>query len=148
MRKKLKNSKRRMHWIEQLEARQLLSGTTPLATLSSSSGSTQVQALLAPTYHLFTPAGSLSPLQTSGPQGYTPAELRAAYGLSQVTFGAVTGNGTGQTIAIIDAYNDPTIQSDLHAFDAAFGLANTTLRVVSQTGSTTLPPWIRPVPGR
>ncbi len=59
--------------------------------------------------------------------------------MNQITFGGVTGDGTGQTIAIVDAYNDPTITADLHAFDAAFGLANPSLRVVSQTGSATLP---------
>jgi subtilase family serine protease len=32
------------------------------------------------------------------------------------------GDGTGQTIAIIDAYNDPTIFNDLHTFDQTFGL--------------------------
>ena len=33
------------------------------------------------------------------------------------------GNGAGQTIAIVDAFFDPNIQSDLGKFDAQFGLA-------------------------
>jgi hypothetical protein len=125
-----------------LEARHLLSAS--LATYSlGSPAATAVQAVseLAPTYEKYSASGALTPLQTAGPEGYTPAEIRAAYGMNQVSFGSVAGDGSGQTIAIIDAYNDPTIQADLTAFDAAFGLASTTLKVVSQTGSTTaLPP--------
>ena len=56
-------------------------------------------------------------------------------------FGSVTGDGTGQTIAIVDAYNAPTIVADLHAFDQQFfpGQADPTLTVVNQTGGSTLP---------
>ena len=32
-------------------------------------------------------------------------------------------DGTGQTIAIIDAYHDPDITTDLHTFDTQYGLA-------------------------
>jgi hypothetical protein len=66
--------------------------------------------------------------------GYTPAEMRAAYG-----FGAVSGTGAGQTIAIIDAYNDPDISSDLNTFDSHFGLASASLKVVNQSGGSSLP---------
>ena len=41
------------------------------------------------------------------PVGYTPAQIRAAYGINNIIFGAVTGDGTGQTIAIVNAYDDP-----------------------------------------
>lgn len=69
----------------------------------------------------------------TGATGYTPSQMLAAYG-----FNLTSGNGAGQTIAIVDAYHDPTIQSDLHAFDVAFGLADPpSFKVVSQTGSTT-----------
>ena len=56
----------------------------------------------------------------------TPAQLVSAYGLGAITFsnGAVKGTGEGQTIAIVDAYGDPTIAGDLAAFDAKYGLAN------------------------
>lgn len=67
----------------------------------------------------------LGPLVTSPtPYGYTPAEIREAYGFNQIRFGSVVGNGRGQTIAIIDAYNDPYIASDLHTFDEEYGLPN------------------------
>jgi subtilase family serine protease len=58
----------------------------------------------------------------------TPAEVRAAYGFSQVYYN-VNGTlsaamGAGQTIAIVDAYGAPTISSDLKSFDAAIGLGD------------------------
>ena len=53
--------------------------------------------------------------------------------------GSITGNGAGQTIAIVDAYNDPNIASDLATFDAKFGLPAANLKVVGETGSTKLP---------
>jgi subtilase family serine protease len=75
------------------------------------------------------------------PIGYTPAEIRAAYGFDQVAY-----NGAGQTIAIIDAFNDPNIAADVATFSRQFGLqqfnvpGGPTLRVESQTGSTTVLP--------
>jgi subtilase family serine protease len=70
-----------------------------------------------------------------------PSELRHAYGIDNIMFGSITGDGTGQTIAIIDAFNDPTIVSDLAAFDSNFGIAAPpSFTVLNQTGGTTLPP--------
>ncbi len=56
------------------------------------------------------------------PIGLTPQQMRDAYGVNSIKFGNVTGDGTGQTIGIVDAYDDPNAQSDLEAFDSAFGL--------------------------
>ena len=68
-------------------------------------------------------------LATSAPSGYTPAQIQSYLGL--------TNNGKGQTIAIVTAYNAPTIASDLAAFDAKFGLpAPASFKKVSQAGST------------
>jgi subtilase family serine protease len=55
---------------------------------------------------------------------YTPLQISQAYGVNQVAFnnGAVKGDGAGQTIAIVDAYYDPTIQADLAAFSKRFNL--------------------------
>ena len=33
------------------------------------------------------------------------------------------GNGSGETIAIVDAYDDPSIAADLATFDQQFGIA-------------------------
>jgi hypothetical protein len=57
------------------------------------------------------------------PTGLSPSQIRTAYGVSQISFGTTTGNGSGQTIAIIDAYYDPNIASDLAKFDSQYGLS-------------------------
>lgn len=49
------------------------------------------------------------------PSGYTPSQILHAYG-----FDSLTVNGGGQLIAIVDAYDDPTIQSDLQTFIQAY----------------------------
>ncbi len=53
---------------------------------------------------------------------YTPSQIRHAYGIDGINFGGVAGNGSGQTIAIIDAYYDPFVLSDLQTFDRQMGL--------------------------
>jgi subtilase family serine protease len=50
--------------------------------------------------------------------GKTPALIRHAYG-----FDLVSNQGAGQTIAIVDAYDHPAIESDLNVFSNKFGLA-------------------------
>lgn len=75
-------------------------------------------------------------------EGYTPSQIATAYDFSGITFdnGTVAGNGAGQTIAIVDAYNDPSIASDLAVFDSEFNLAAPpSLSVVNQTGGSKLP---------
>lgn len=75
---------------------------------------------------------------TIGPAGgLTPGDLATAYGLT-------TTGGHGQTVAIVDAYNDPHINADLQTFDSHYGLAacsttNGCLRVVNQTGGAAPP---------
>jgi subtilase family serine protease len=68
-------------------------------------------------------------LLSGAPVGMSPATIRHAYRIDQISFqrGSRTfaGDGTGQTIAIIDAFNDPTIKQDLRTFDQAFGLSDT-----------------------
>jgi subtilase family serine protease len=90
---------------------------------------------------IVTPNLDIVSLATSTtPTGLTPAQVKAAYGFSSVKFGSVVGNGAGQTIAIVDAYNDPNIKSDLAKFDATFGLAAPpSFKIVNQNGGTTLP---------
>ena len=67
--------------------------------------------------------------------GYTPSQIRTAYGFgSSFKFGSTNADGSGQTIAIVDAYNDPDISSDLKTFDGKFGLSNPSLTVVGQNG--------------
>ncbi|HEU5422311.1 MAG TPA: protease pro-enzyme activation domain-containing protein, partial [Nitrolancea sp.] len=58
--------------------------------------------------------------QPYAPCGYTPAQLQGAYGIS----GAIAGgnDGSGQTVAIIDAYASPTIVQDVNQYSADHGL--------------------------
>ena len=56
------------------------------------------------------------------PVGYTPAQISHAYGFDQIMFGGVQGNGARQTIAIVDAFDDPNIYKDLDVFDNTFGV--------------------------
>ncbi|MFC8431951.1 peptidase S8 [Streptomyces sp. NPDC057253] len=72
------------------------------------------------------------------PTGYGPSDLRSAYGLTS----AAASGGTGATIAIVDAYNDPNAEADLAQYRSYYGLpacttANGCFKKVSQTGSTT-----------
>lgn len=88
-------------------------------------------------YAAVTPAGKPAP-SASTPSGYVPQDLQSAYNLPSTTGGA------GQTIGIVDAYNDPNVASDLGLYRAEFSLApcttlNGCLRVVSQTGGSSLP---------
>ncbi|WP_129308917.1 putative Ig domain-containing protein [Streptomyces sp. L2] len=69
------------------------------------------------------------------PSGLSPANLHDAYKLPS------TG-GSGMTVAIVDAYNDPNAESDLATYRSTYGLssctkANGCFKQVSQTGSTT-----------
>ncbi|HEX4612820.1 MAG TPA: Ig-like domain repeat protein, partial [Urbifossiella sp.] len=76
------------------------------------------------------------------PTTFTPAQIRTAYGVSTIpAFGGTTAaDGTGQTIAIVDAYNNANIVADLAAFDTMYNLpAPPSFRVVNQSGGTTLP---------
>ena len=41
----------------------------------------------------------------------------------------VKGDGTGETIALIEMYHDPNLPSDLQTFDQAYGLPDPTLTV-------------------
>jgi subtilase family serine protease len=53
----------------------------------------------------------------AGTVAYTPAQIRSAYGISSLGL-----DGTDQTIAIVDAYDDPDIDQALDTFDSQFGL--------------------------
>ena len=81
-----------------------------------------------------------SPLSTSGPSGYWPADIQSAYRL-----GAPVGSpGTGPTIAIVDAYDDPNAASDLSVYRSQFQLGtcpttNGCLRKVDQNGGSAYP---------
>jgi len=90
------------------------------------------------------PAIQVIPFVSNGPSGYSPQQIQNAYGVNQIKFssGTVTGSGAGQTIAIVDAYNDPNIASDLAKFDAQYGLSAPPSFTVDNLGArTTDPGW-------
>ena len=65
----------------------------------------------------------------AGAVAYTPAQIRAAYGISSLSL-----DGTGQTIAIVDAYDDPNIFQAVDAFDVQFGLTDSGPTLANQYG--------------
>lgn len=71
--------------------------------------------------------------QTSFPTnicGYVPDQLRSAYGLTKGTNAGI--DGSGQTVAIIDAYASPTIVSDTNTYARRTGSAVLTKSQYSQ----------------
>ena len=77
---------------------------------------------------------------TAVPAGYGPADLQAAYQLAALSSSA----GAGRTIAIVDAYDDPTAEADLAVYRNAFSLppcttANGCFRKVDQDGRNRYP---------
>ncbi len=79
-----------------------------------------------------------NPNATGSPTGYGPSQFQTAYNLPSSTA------GSGQTIGIVDAYDDPNIESDLGVYSSHFGLpacttANGCFKKVNQTGGTSYP---------
>jgi Ca2+-binding RTX toxin-like protein len=65
----------------------------------------------------------------AGTVAYTPAQIRAAYGINNLSL-----DGTGQTVAVVDAYDDPDIYQALDTFDSQFGLTTTGPTLYQQYG--------------
>src|SRR3954447_16387629 len=82
----------------ELESRELLSAV-PIAMQGVGFVATPMFEVRSPAAAATPPAGAL-----------TPAMVQSAYGFNKIAFGTVRGDGTGQTIAIVDAYDDPNIQ--------------------------------------
>jgi subtilase family serine protease len=73
--------------------------------------------------------------ETAAHDGLGALDLRAAYKLAQ----ASATRGGNQTVAIVDAYDDPTIESDMNTYRAFYGIppcttANGCFRKVNQDG--------------
>jgi subtilase family serine protease len=64
------------------------------------------------------------------PNGWTPANLQAAYKLPSST------KGSGQIVAIVDAYDNPNITSDLNTYRSQFGLGTAKFTKYNQEGQT------------
>ena len=75
---------------------------------------------------------------TTAHSGYTPCDLQSAYALPS------SSAGGAETVAIVDAFDDPKAESDLATYRAAYGLpscttANGCFRKINQTGGTSYP---------
>ncbi|WP_244178665.1 putative Ig domain-containing protein [Streptomyces rubellomurinus] len=71
------------------------------------------------------------------PSGFGPSDLQSAYGLT-------ANGGAGQTVAIVDANDDPNAESDLATYRAQYGLpacttANGCFKKIDQNGGTNYP---------
>ena len=76
---------------------------------------------------------------TSSPTGLSPATIKTVY-----SFPLSSTAGAGKTIAIVDAYDDPTAENDLNVFSSTFDLPpcttlNGCFQKVNQTGGTSYP---------
>jgi hypothetical protein len=119
--------------LEMFEKRVLLNGTVtqPPAQLGAAVTAAQSNEVIVPTASSIPVAGAAhtfleelisggadaQPLQGSGPpaSALTPAEMRNVYSMDQIS-----DLGQGQTLAIVDAYDDPNIFSDADTFDEEF----------------------------
>jgi len=59
-----------------------------------------------------------NPSAARSPNGYGPAQFHGAYGLPNV----YPSTAPAQTIAVVDAYDAPTIRNDLSVYDQTFGI--------------------------
>jgi subtilase family serine protease len=93
-----------------------------------------------PTFTLAHHGGARPDSGSGSPSGLTPATIRSAYGMNGITFGSLTGDGSNQTIAIVDAYDQPNLASDLAAFDKYYTLSDPpSLTKLNENGGTSLP---------
>jgi subtilase family serine protease len=85
-----------------------------------------------------------------GSGSYGPAQFHLGYNLPCTPGGSVSSvcaapaSFGGQTIALVDAYDDPNAEADLGTYDTQYGLpactaANGCFQKVNQTGGTTYP---------
>jgi hypothetical protein len=72
-------------------------------------------------------AQTVAPDNTSS--AFTPAQVRSAYGINSLPL-----DGSGQTIAIVDAYDDPSIIQSVDAFDSQFSAASIGASLYQQYG--------------
>jgi subtilase family serine protease len=130
----------------------LLSGaaTVSLVALAGSSAAANANA----NYHAVCPSAVVgaarchsevvtdshgNPAASTSPSGLSPATIKSVY-----NFPTSLTAGAGKTVAIVDAYDDPTAESDLGVFSSQYGLpacttANGCFTKVDERGGTTYP---------
>ena len=68
----------------------------------------------------------------SGRQCYDPYQMRHAYQVDSLI--AAGYDGTGHTIVIVDAFQNPNLAAKLRSFDAFYGLPPTNLTQIAPDG--------------
>lgn len=94
--------------------------------------------------HVVDNGNRFNPRATTSPTGLVPSTIKSVYG-----FDTSTTAGAGKTIAIVDAYDDPTITNDLATFSSSLnlpvlptcgaGVTGACFQKVDQTGGTSYP---------
>jgi subtilase family serine protease len=135
---------------QEMKMRLIRTGTAVAIAAVAVAVAAQVSSATAPSvpaYRAFCAAGPVrcqSLLRTDVPivanataahSGLGPADLRAAYRLAS----AAASRGGNQTVAIVDAYDDPTIEQDMNTYRAYYGIPpcttqNGCFRKVNQDG--------------
>ncbi len=111
--------------------RALVVGALLLAVVGLTPG---VAPAAAPADHYATHPIRVRPNATKAPVGLTPDKIKAVYNWASI------GDGTNSTIAIVDAYDDPTAASDLAVFSRQFNVpCNNCFTKVNQTGGKSYP---------
>src|ERR1043166_2069372 len=99
----------------------------PFAASAPAQDSPELPAPLPPV--VARPPLYIVPFISTTPVGYSPSKMRHAYG-----FDVVSGTGSGQSIAIVEAYGSSTIQSDVTKFCTTFAIPTTTVSVYYPQG--------------
>ncbi|HQU00302.1 MAG TPA: fibronectin type III domain-containing protein, partial [Acidimicrobiales bacterium] len=99
--------------------------TSPACSKVQSAGYARCDLLVrrdvAATTHAPAPGALATPSNLLGDNGaYSPAFLQSAYNAR--TLGSASNNGAGRVVAVVDAYNNPALFSDLNYYRAYFGL--------------------------
>jgi subtilase family serine protease len=89
-----------------------------------------------PQYGLFTCQVGLSSIP--GRQCYDPYQMRHAYGVDSLI--AAGFDGTGHTIVIVDAFQNPNLVSQIATYNAFYGLPATNLTQIAPDGLTPFVP--------
>jgi hypothetical protein len=113
----------------------LPAGIEAVCPASSTPGQMACSALI--NTNVASPGTGVQPADTA-PSGLTPANLQDAYELQS------SDAGFGQTVAVIDAYDDPNAEADLAVYRAQYGLpactsASGCFTKVDENGGTDYP---------
>jgi uncharacterized repeat protein (TIGR01451 family) len=107
----------------------MLNNSTNCGNHVSSGGSTACNGINNPPQYTWGWGGWNATIGNES-SAYTPAQVRSAYGVDGLSL-----DGTGQTIAVVDAYDNPNIFESVDAFDQAFGAANGGSSLYDQSGA-------------